>query len=248
MEAVGVADEAVLDFLRGEPHESGAVVVGLTFNRVIKGADALTGNRLSRVLAEARKLGQIGNIGNRDEGLSVLKSAQHIVELLFEILRIDAVDNVVGANPDGDEIRLHPSSERLPHRLRDGVEIGARNTEIEQVNVLAPILELIFDPEYIAVGERGRADTHRIAARIDARDGSAQTDELTVAGIVDRIGAGDAFAAGILHGLRSGLDLDGTVQAGLALACLKHSLPGDASLFGRADIDAFLAGERDVRR
>jgi 2-dehydro-3-deoxygluconokinase len=92
------------------------------------------------------------------------------------------------------------------------------------------------------------ADTHRIAARIDGREGSAQTDEVVVAGIVDRIGAGDAFAAGILHGLRSGLDLDGIVRAGLALTCLKHSLAGDASLFGQRDVDAFLAGELDVRR
>jgi 2-dehydro-3-deoxygluconokinase len=92
------------------------------------------------------------------------------------------------------------------------------------------------------------ADTHRISARIEGRDGSAQTEEIVVAGIVDRIGAGDAFAAGVLHGMRQGLDLDGTVHAGLALTCLKHSLPGDASLFGQRDIDAFLAGERDVRR
>jgi len=92
------------------------------------------------------------------------------------------------------------------------------------------------------------ADTHRISARIDGRDGSAQTDEMVVAGIVDRIGAGDAFAAGILHGMRTGRDLDGTAKAGLALTCLKHSLAGDASLFGQRDIDAFLAGERDVRR
>ncbi len=92
------------------------------------------------------------------------------------------------------------------------------------------------------------ADTHRIAARIDGRDGAAQTEEVVVAGIVDRIGAGDAFAAGILHGMRRGLDLDATVHAGLALSCLKHSLPGDASLFGAHDIAAFLAGERDVRR
>jgi 2-dehydro-3-deoxygluconokinase len=92
------------------------------------------------------------------------------------------------------------------------------------------------------------ADTHRISARIDARESMAQTEEVVVAGIVDRIGAGDAFAAGILHGMRTGLDLEGTVRAGLALTCLKHSLPGDASLFGQRDIDAFLAGEFDVRR
>ena len=92
------------------------------------------------------------------------------------------------------------------------------------------------------------ADTHRISARLDARDGVAQTHEVAITGIVDRIGAGDAFAAGILHGLRSGLDLEGVTRSGLALACLKHSLPGDSSLFGQRDIDAFLAGEMDVRR
>jgi 2-dehydro-3-deoxygluconokinase len=92
------------------------------------------------------------------------------------------------------------------------------------------------------------ADTHRISARIDSREGSAQTDEVVVAGIIDRIGAGDAFAAGILHGLRQGLDLDDMVKVGLALTCLKHSLAGDASLFGERDIQAFLAGELDVRR
>jgi 2-dehydro-3-deoxygluconokinase len=92
------------------------------------------------------------------------------------------------------------------------------------------------------------ADTHRISARIDSRDGSAQAEEVIVAGIVDRIGAGDAFAAGILHGLRSGRGLEWTVHAGLALTALKHSLPGDSSLFAERDIEAFLAGEMDVRR
>jgi 2-dehydro-3-deoxygluconokinase len=92
------------------------------------------------------------------------------------------------------------------------------------------------------------ADTHRISARIDSRDRVTQTEEVTVAGIVDRIGAGDAFAAGVLHGLRSGRDLDWTVRSGLALTALKHSLSGDASLFGPSEIDAFLSGELDVRR
>jgi 2-dehydro-3-deoxygluconokinase len=91
-------------------------------------------------------------------------------------------------------------------------------------------------------------DRHRIAARIDARDAAFQTDELAVTGIVDRIGAGDAFAAGVLHGVLTGQDHERMARYGLALACLKHSLPGDASLFEQGDIDAFLAGELDVRR
>lgn len=92
------------------------------------------------------------------------------------------------------------------------------------------------------------ADRHLISARIDTPERAIQTEEVLVAGIVDRIGAGDSFAAGILHGVRSGRDLDWTVRSGLALTCLKHSLPGDFSLFGPRDIDAFMAGGLDVRR
>jgi 2-dehydro-3-deoxygluconokinase len=32
------------------------------------------------------------------------------------------------------------------------------------------------------------------------------------------------------------------------VTALKHSLPGDSSLFGPRDIDAFMSGELDVRR
>ncbi len=91
------------------------------------------------------------------------------------------------------------------------------------------------------------ADSHRVAARIDTREGAHQTDEVLIAGIVDRIGAGDAFAAGVLHGLLQGGDTRGAAEAGLALTALKHSLPGDASLFTRADLAAFGEG-LDVRR
>jgi len=91
-------------------------------------------------------------------------------------------------------------------------------------------------------------DLHRLSARIDTRSEHVQTAEVEVAGIVDRIGGGDAFAAGVLHALRSGSDIAAAATTGLALAVLKHSLPGDAGLFRQADIDAYLAGGLDVRR
>ncbi|WP_411339952.1 sugar kinase [Sphingopyxis sp. J-6] len=92
------------------------------------------------------------------------------------------------------------------------------------------------------------ADHHRVAARVDRRDSAHQTGEVDVTGIVDRIGAGDAFAAGVLHAWRAGGDARAMAETGLALTCLKHSLPGDASRFGAADIAAFHAGGLDVRR
>lgn len=91
-------------------------------------------------------------------------------------------------------------------------------------------------------------DRHRLSARIDTRNDHAQTKEVVLAGIVDRIGGGDAFAAGVLHVLLESSDIAAAAANGLALAALKHSLPGDASLFHQHDIDAYLAGGLDVRR
>lgn len=93
-----------------------------------------------------------------------------------------------------------------------------------------------------------QVDHQRLAARIDRRDAGLETPAAEIGGIVDRIGAGDAFAAGVLHALAQGLDAAGVAASGLALAVLKHSIPGDAALFTQADIDHYLAGGLDVRR
>ncbi|QKR98346.1 sugar kinase [Sphingomonas sp. CL5.1] len=92
------------------------------------------------------------------------------------------------------------------------------------------------------------ADHHRIAARVDLRASAYQTPEIDVTGIVDRIGAGDAFAAGVLHAHLAGGNAQAMAESGLALTCLKHSLPGDASGFRQVDIDVFHGGGLDVRR
>ncbi|RYY27163.1 MAG: sugar kinase [Sphingomonadales bacterium] len=93
------------------------------------------------------------------------------------------------------------------------------------------------------------ADSHLVSARVDTREGGHETAETPISGIVDRIGAGDAFAAGVLHGLiESGGEAKAAAEAGLGLTALKHSLPGDASLFTPADLAAFAEGAFDVRR
>jgi len=92
------------------------------------------------------------------------------------------------------------------------------------------------------------SDHHRIAARVDARDAAHQTVEIDVTGIVDRIGTGDAFAAGVLHRWLDGGDVRAMAEGGLALTALKHSIPGDMCLIGRAELEAFSVSGGDVRR
>ena len=54
--------------------------------------------------------------------------------------------------------------------------------------------------------------------------------------VVDRIGGGDAFTAGVIYGLLSGWKGQETVEFAAAAACLKHSVPGDFGLVSLAEV------------
>ena len=105
--------------------------------------------------------------------------------------------------------------------------------------------------QYLAATERWprSVDEQLLLGRLARRGFTLATSPRTLTGIVDRIGSGDAFAAGLLHGLLRGMADAAALDFALAAACLKHSLPGDANLLGEADMLAFLAdGGFEVRR
>lgn len=119
-----------------------------------------------------------------------------------------------------------------------------RREAAEAAFALCPNLKLIASTARHVVD----ADTNRIAARIDLPGGGHQTDEQAVGGIVDRIGTGDAFAAGCLHAWLNGGDAREIAETGLAMAVLKHSIPGDMPIIAPDLLAAYRSGERDVRR
>ncbi len=67
--------------------------------------------------------------------------------------------------------------------------------------------------------------------------------------MVDRIGGGDAFAGGFLHGLMRGMPEPDVLAFALYSAAAKHGQLGDASHASEADVLALMAGGGlDVRR
>ncbi len=59
--------------------------------------------------------------------------------------------------------------------------------------------------------------------------------------IVDRLGAGDSFAAGLIHGLIDN-DAQKGLDYGVAASALKHSIPGDFAWITRAEVEGLLKG------
>lgn len=126
---------------------------------------------------------------------------------------------------------------------------GQRIASIEQA------AEIVFaryaNAERIACTTRKvlSADHHELSAATIARGGGARSPVRAVTGIVDRIGGGDAFAAGLLHGLTKGAGEQDMIDFALAAACLKHAIPGDANLASEADVRFYLENaSSDVRR
>jgi len=61
--------------------------------------------------------------------------------------------------------------------------------------------------------------------------------------VVDRVGTGDAFAAGLLYAMVSGRSHADALEFATAASCLKHTIPGDFNRVRAGEVDALLAGE-----
>ncbi len=65
--------------------------------------------------------------------------------------------------------------------------------------------------------------------------------------IVDRVGGGDSFAAGLIYGLSHFSGLSETLEFAAAASCLAHSIQGDWNLCGLEEIMALVGGEATGR-
>lgn len=65
--------------------------------------------------------------------------------------------------------------------------------------------------------------------------------------LVDRIGGGDSFAAGLIHGFVSGRDLEATLQFAVAASALKQTIPGDFNQVSVAEVERLVAGDASGR-
>jgi len=61
--------------------------------------------------------------------------------------------------------------------------------------------------------------------------------------VVDRVGAGDAFVAGLIHGLLAGRSPGEALDFAVAASCWKHTIRGDFNLATVQEIEALAAGD-----
>lgn len=92
------------------------------------------------------------------------------------------------------------------------------------------------------------SDRQDLTGLLADRAGVAASRTIALENIVDRVGTGDAFAAGVVHALATGMDRAGAIAFATAAATWAHSVEGDFLRASLGDIAALQAGALDVRR
>lgn len=65
--------------------------------------------------------------------------------------------------------------------------------------------------------------------------------------IIDRVGGGDSFSAGLIHGLLSYKDKAKALEFAVAASALKHTIPGDFNLVSTSEVESLAKGNANGR-
>lgn len=65
--------------------------------------------------------------------------------------------------------------------------------------------------------------------------------------IIDRVGGGDSFSAGLIHGLLSYKDQAKGLEFAVAASALKHTIPGDFNLVSTSEVESLAKGNANGR-
>ena len=65
--------------------------------------------------------------------------------------------------------------------------------------------------------------------------------------IVDRVGGGDSFVAGLIYGFLNNMSNEDSLEFATAASCLKHSIEGDFNLVSVDEVKSLALGNASGR-
>ncbi len=136
----------------------------------------------------------------------------------------------LGIDPDGAAPELAQVSGRI--------DIARYKRLCEKVLHAFPNLKY----QAITLRESLSADHNGWSACLHNRREFLVSTHYDVTDIVDRVGAGDAFAAGLIYGMHTGMTDCEALEFAAAASCLKHSIPGDMNFCSADEVRQLVAG------
>jgi 2-dehydro-3-deoxygluconokinase len=107
-----------------------------------------------------------------------------------------------------------------------------------------------FGPKMVAITLRestSASDNGWSASLWDAASGTMERSQRYDVRLVDRIGGGDSFAAGLIYGLVTGRSPQDALRFAVAASALKQTIPGDFNRVTVDEVDRLAAGDASGR-
>ncbi len=95
----------------------------------------------------------------------------------------------------------------------------------------------------VTLRESRCADHNEWTACLNGRNGFAVSRTYSITDIVDRVGGGDAFAAGLIYGLMAYQDEVKALEFAVGASCLKHAIPGDFNRVSVKEVERLVTGD-----
>lgn len=130
------------------------------------------------------------------------------------------------------------------------VDVDSGELDLSKYELLsARMLEKFPRMSVIAITMRESlsADRNRWSACLRDRDGFHVSRRYEIGDIIDRVGGGDSFAAGLIYGLNAFDDRRQSLDFAVAASCLKHSIAGDFNRVDAAEVLHLMEGSGSGR-
>lgn len=147
--------------------------------------------------------------------------------------------NVILGNEEDAQIMLNLKNTPVVDVEKGKISIEHYKQICESIFEKYPACSVIA----FSIRESKSADHNDWSAVLATRDSFFTSTKYKIKNIVDRVGAGDSFSAGIIYGLNTFKDdYQKTLEFATAASCLKHSIKGDYCLCNTNEITKLMQG------
>jgi len=130
----------------------------------------------------------------------------------------------------------------------EGADVTAGTLNVDAYRAAAERVTRELGPQMVAITLReslSASDNGWSAVLWDGK--TMHQSQRYVVRLVDRIGGGDSFAAGLIYGLVTGRSHDDALRFAVAASALKQTIPGDFNRASVAEVDALAGGDASGR-
>ena len=132
----------------------------------------------------------------------------------------------------------------------EGTNVTTGQLDIAGFRAAAERVTQDFGPSMVAITLRESAsasDNGWSAALWDSTTATLHCSQRYDIRLVDRIGGGDSFAAGLIYGLVTGHQPEAALRFAVAASALKHTIPGDFNRVTVEEVDRLAGGDASGR-